>query len=403
MERMTRTGVWKAVHEKVLMRLLWIWILGMTGGYDAPAQDSDFADGSAADMSVTRISVADGVQDLRTLMMFWNLENFFDPFDDPLTSDEEFLPQGYRHWTWKKFVHKRNLIAKTILSVKDVAGIFPAIIGFAEVENRMVLSQLVSNTALVKLDYRILHRDSPDRRGIDVALIYREEDFLPVCTEWIPVSTDGRSTRDILHVKGVFRKSEHDSADIFVIHWPSKFGGEKQSLPLRMTAARILHEKVTSLNNSKKNIIVMGDFNDIPESAPVWYMADSSGLTVMGRSSGATATSFRDYKAEGTLKYKGKWELIDNFLLYSDTLVRLSESIGADRADIVKGVPESRTSEGIADLLCLPSVEMIIFNHPMLLEKDQKYLGHKPFRTYYGPRWNQGVSDHLPILLLFRQ
>ena len=113
----------------------------------------------------------------RPYMVFWNLENYFDPFDDSLTVDEEFTPGGYKHYTWKKFLVKRNLIAKTLLSMPDRYGDFPVLAAFAEVENRMVLRQLVEQTPLAKLGYGIIHRDSPDSRGIDVALIYRKELF----------------------------------------------------------------------------------------------------------------------------------------------------------------------------------------------------------------------------------
>lgn len=349
--------------KNAMRKVVWVWFIWTAVGNDVLAQNTDTVAGPVVTESLAADSPA-----LRTLLMFWNLENYFDPFDDPLTADEEFLPQGYRHWTWKKFEHKRNLIAKTILAVKEETGVFPAVIGFAEVENRMVLSRLVRNTALIKTGYEILHRNSPDSRGIDVALIYREEDFLPICTEWIPVSTGGRPTRDILYTRGILQRHNRDTVDIFVVHWPSKFGGEKQSLPLRMQTVRTLHNKFNIMNHSMKNIIVMGDFNDTPDSAPVRYMADSAGFSVMGGSSGTTATRFKNYRTEGSLKYKGKWELIDNFLLRSHRTERTSE--------------------------------MFIFNHPMLLERDTKYLGHKPFRTFYGPRWNKGVSDHLPILLL---
>ena len=108
-------------------------------------------------------------------VVFWNLENYFDPFDDSLTVDEEFTPAGEKHWTWKKFLVKRNLIAKVLLSMYDRYGDWPLAVGFAEVENRMVLRQLTEQTPLAKLGYGVVHRDSPDSRGIDVGFIYREE------------------------------------------------------------------------------------------------------------------------------------------------------------------------------------------------------------------------------------
>lgn len=385
--------------------VVWVWFIWTAVGYDVLAQNTDTVAGPVVTESLAADSPA-----LRTLLMFWNLENYFDPFDDLVTDDDEFLPQGYKHWTWKKFEHKRNLIAKTILAVKDDTGLLPAVIGFAEVENRMVLNQLVRNTALIKTGYEILHRNSPDRRGIDVALIYRTDDFMPIYTEWIPVSTDGRHTRDFLYVRGLLKPLSCDTLDIFVVHWPSKFGGEKQSLPFRMHAAHTLHDKVKTLNNNKKNVFVMGDFNDIPESVPMQYIADSAGFTVMGKSFGTTPTRFKDYKTEGTLKYKGKWEMIDNFLLLTDTSIcHNNGQQGTQTAQTFKDILPNLIQPCINDLgdsikktILLQKTEMFIFNHPMLLEKDRTYLGYKPFRTYYGPHWNKGVSDHLPILLLLQ-
>ena len=111
----------------------------------------------------------------RQYVVFWNLENYFDPFNDSLTLDDEFTPAGEKHWTWKKFLVKRNLIAKVLLSMRDRYGDWPLAVGFAEVENRMVLRQLTEQTPLAKLGYGVVHRDSPDSRGIDVGFIYREE------------------------------------------------------------------------------------------------------------------------------------------------------------------------------------------------------------------------------------
>lgn len=310
-------------------------------------------------------SPGDSVVFRSKFVMFWNVENFFDPFDDSLSLDDEFLPYGEKRWTWKKFLQKRNMVCKTILSVKDAHGGFPVLIGLAEIENYMVLSQLVRDTPLSKLGYGIIHRDSPDRRGIDVALLYREDEFRPLMTEAVPVPNGGRPTRDILHVCGIvdMGKGDTDTADIFVLHFPSKSGGERLTAPLRMEAAGILVQEIRNLlKDRRRNIIVMGDFNDVPTSEPVRYIADSSGLVNMGNVQDGLRLSDPASSVRGTIKYNGKWELIDNFFVN------------------------------------FPA-EMIIYNHPALCEEDGKYLGIKPFRTYYGPMWHGGASDHFPILL----
>ncbi len=332
---------------------------------------------------------------LKIPVMFWNVENFFDPFDDSLTRDEDFTPDGFKNWTWSKFLSKRNSIAKTIISVKDACGAYPAIVGLAEVENYLVLKQLTAETALARLDYGIVHRDSPDARGIDIALIYRREAFTPLQVRNFPVFTgSGRPTRDILYVKGLLRGSIHpdayppedisdnslpqDTLELFVVHFPSKFGGAAATGPLRDAAAMRLLEVIDSTGTippktvNQRNIIVMGDFNDSPESSSVRLLTES-GLVYAGENllerkkqkEQSADQRIPNLENHGTIKFDGRWELIDHFLV--------SPPLG--------------------------DCPMSIYAPAMLLEPDEKYLGTKPFRSFYGPRWNAGPSDHLPILL----
>ena len=298
----------------------------------------------------------------RPYMVFWNLENYFDPFDDPLTLDEEFTPDGYKHWTWSKFLDKRNLIAKALLSMHDRYGDFPVLAAFAEVENRMVLRQLVERTPLAKLGYGIVHRDSPDSRGIDVALIYRQDSFRVLDVRTLGVLTGGdRPTRDILYVAGVLTGTG-DTVHVFVNHWPSKFGGEEYTGPFRQAASDTLTRAVLALRDSLAgklpSIIVTGDFNDTPDSPPALSLTSGTGLVSL-------ALGLHE-AGEGSLKYNGRWELIDHFL--------------------VSGALEGSVME--------------IYSHPMLLEEDSKFLGVKPRRSFYGPMWHGGASDHLPLVLL---
>ena len=301
----------------------------------------------------------------RQYVVFWNLENYFDPFNDSLTLDDEFTPAGEKHWTWKKFLVKRNLIAKVLLSMRDRYGDWPLAVGFAEVENRMVLRQLTEQTPLAKLGYGVVHRDSPDSRGIDVGFIYREEYMTVLEVEARAVLTGReRPTRDILHVAAGLHLpgGQPDTMHCFINHWPSKFGGEEYSRPFRQAASDTLRRVVEALMDSVSGelppVIVMGDFNDTPDSPPVVSLQRGTGLLNPGLS--------LHERGEGTLKYNGRWELIDLFLINPS----------------------------------LKDARMEIYSHPLLLEEDEKFLGQKPFRTYYGPQWHGGASDHLPIVLL---
>ncbi|MFA5324889.1 MAG: endonuclease [Bacteroidales bacterium] len=314
------------------------------------------------------------------VFLFWNVENYFDPFNDPKTADEDFSFGGKNYWNWKKFEKKRNAIAKVILSAADKYECFPIIIGLAEIENKMVLNQIINETALYRLGYSIIHKNSPDKRGIDIALLYSNKDFNPLSTEFLQVTLpDSSSTRDILYVKGVLQNNppHEDTIHIFVNHWPSKLGGEKESLPKRMAAAKTLKTKVDSIFNLYKNIysssiypfqeyrtyntpniIIMGDFNDIPDGKPLMYLCDTL-LTNL------SIPLFHEGK--GTIKYQGEWEMIDQFII--------SKSL-------------------------ITNTEFSIFSPGFLLEEDKTYLGKKPFRTFIGPRYNGGISDHLPVVLI---
>lgn len=281
-----------------------------------------------------------------SVLFFWNLENYFDPFDDPATLDDEFTARGEKHWSWKRFEHKRNGIAKTILAASQ-HGEPPLLCAFAEVENRMVLKQLVQNTPLEKLDYGIIHRDSPDERGIDVALIYRKEGFKPLKVESVRVSEDF-NTRDILYVKGVMKG---DTVHVAVNHWPSKRGGAAISQTRRGVAQERLSALCDSISAASpgQRIIAIGDFNDTPENITLPLHNLAAPLARRG---------------EGTLKYRGNWEMIDQCLVSDTAGCRLQ-----------------------------------VFKPAFLVEQDRTFTGDKPRRTYIGPRHNGGLSDHLPIVL----
>lgn len=297
------------------------------------------------------------------LFMFWNVENFFDWKRDTVLSspsEEEFTSFGKRHWTKAKFNRKCHAIAKTILWVADEKGALPDVVGFAEVENRFVLEKLLSETVLRRLDYSIIHYDSPDPRGIDVALLYRKTRLKLLSSKPLRVySRDGPPllTRDILYAG--FATSGGDNIAVLVNHHPSKYGDD--SSWRREAAMARLSEITDSL--AKKgfgNIVATGDFNDTPESTKE-YSANMKNLAAPLAAKGI-----------GTIKYSGRWEMIDMFFVSPAIVQKYS------------------------------FVEMRVEKVPFLTVRDNTRSGEKPLRAYTGPRYTGGVSDHCPITLVIR-
>ena len=298
--------------------------------------------------------VARGQENDSLLVMFWNVENFFDWTDDGTgESDKEFSSSGSRRWTRKRFYAKCDAIAKSVMWTGDKYGRLPDIIAFAEVEKRGVLDKMIDYTLLRKYDYAVVHKDSPDRRGIDVALLYRKSSMSLISKSFVCPVYQGRkmSTRDILQAG--FMLENGSVINCLVNHHPSKFGGEKESEDRRIAAMTALRNMCDSLGN--KSLVAMGDFNDTPDGRQFDIIEDI--LINKGR-----PLHEDNY---GTIRYKGKWELIDFFLTSPD--------VDCSEMDIVK--------------------------IPFLMVYDKRYPGEKPLRTYSGPRYLGGVSDHCPIVI----
>ena len=285
-------------------------------------------------------------------VMFWNLENFYDNTDGGAgESDKEFSSSGTRRWTRRRFTAKCNTISKSIYHISDRYGRMPDFIGLAEVENERVLKRLIYDTALKKAGYSYIHFEGKDPRGIDVAALYLESSMKPESiTRKTPVyQGDTLLTRDILHIRMNVRG---DIFDFIVNHHPSKFGGEEASEGRRNAAMAALKELCDSIGSV--DVVAMGDFNDSPEGA-AFQLIDSS-LVNKGME--------LHRKGEGTIRFEGKWELIDMFL----------------------------TGPGV-------DAEMEICRMPFHIVREKKHPGEKPFRTYSGPRYIGGISDHFPIVL----
>ena len=332
-------------------------------------------------------------------IMFWNVENFFDPFDDSITLDDEFTSGGNYGWTWGRFNQKLNNIYKVIMSTGWEP---PDIIGLCEVENKWVLERLTRMTPLSKFEYHIIHHDSPDSRGIDVAMLYLPDSYRPLKTAFIPATglkTNDDPTRDILFVKGIMKS--RDTVNIFVNHWPSRYPGQVETMHKRRAAAIVLKRKTDSLFTSEPGckIIIMGDFNDEPWDESISEILcvgvvrnekepDSGGrketrseepIAALPRDSISDVVIIRNdlynlipslkRSITGTLKFEGRWYLFDQFMISGDLLARII------------------------------SYEIEIVDHNFLLIPDEDYTGMKPFRTYNGYIYTGGYSDHLPVIL----
>lgn len=309
-------------------------------------------------------------------LVFYNVENLFDVKNDSLTNDDEFTPEGGRHWTYNRLKKKLQNTSKVILS--STGWSVPTIIALCEVENRYVLEQLRKETPLKSIPYKIIHKESPDFRGIDVALLYNSEDFYPLEYEYFPLLNKNGvalKSREILYVSGVL--GGIDTIHIFVNHWPSRYSGVMETRALRNGAAKLLNEKVSIVLNEdeKSKIIIVGDFNDQPKDESLTKYLKAS-LLSKPASSGRlyNLSAGWDKPNEGTLKYQSQWFVFDQIIVSEELL---------------------SSQKGLFTKLEWAS----IYRSPFLLEEDKTYGGKKPARTYSGFKYSGGFSDHLPVVL----
>jgi exonuclease III len=307
-------------------------------------------------------------------VMFYNTENLYDTEDDPLTDDAEFLPDGAKKWDYYKYNDKLQKIAKVIVAVGGENG--NGLVGLCELENRKVLTDLIRNTPLAAGGYEIIHRDSKDPRGSDVALLYKKDAFKLIFFDFYEFKAPGDSlkSRDILYAKGIVKNT--DTLHVFINHWPSRRGGKEASEAKRMISAAILRHHVDSILNINKNakIIILGDFNDVPSDRSlheVLMAKDSSELK-----SGDLFNYMYKYnkKGQGSYKFQAEWDMLDQ-IIGSYTLIGNNELLHAGYSD------------------------SHIFSADWMLTDDVKFPGKKPIRTFQGPRYLGGPSDHLPVYI----
>jgi hypothetical protein len=309
--------------------------------------------------------------------MFYNSENLFDTENDSLTNDDEFTNSGERRWNYRRLKEKADRLAKVILA----AGKWnpPIFVGLCEIEGLRSLETLTKQTSLNKYGYKIIHQDSPDRRGIDVALIYRPDLFKPTYYKAIPVIDpldQNFKTRDILMVTGIIGSC--DTVHLFVNHWPSRYGGMMETVKYRKLAATILKRSIDEVlaKQPRTKIICMGDFNDSPDDDSILKELNAvKSNTPLVNGELVNLSSIWANRPIQTLKNLYTWQVFDQWLV-SDYFLETDN--------------------------CIKFLSVEIFDAPFLLEPDLKYGGLKPKRTYVGYQYQEGFSDHLPITIKVR-
>lgn len=304
---------------------------------------------------------------------FYNIENLFDTVDDIHTNDDDFLPYSAKRWTEKRYNKKLRKLGQVISQIgNDDIDLPPVIVGLAEVENEKVVSDLIQSKYLKYYNYSIVHYDSSDERGIDVAFIYDNNRFIVHSSEPYIIHLENELgerdfTRDVLLVSG-----ELDGSMVHVIinHWSSRREGEKETEYKRLAGADVVNNIITELRNTYLNpqIIVMGDFNDNPDNNSLKCIEQTSSL-------------FNPFKTlwtneRGSQAYHSEWNLFDQVLFSANFFDANDSPLDFKKANI--------------------------FDSKFLTQYHGKYKG-EPFRTYVGKRYKGGYSDHFPVYIEVKQ
>ena len=326
------------INDKLLPKLRWRWVIGLS-------------------FIFFHISIAESQQ---LTFVELNCENLFDYQDDEGKDDSEYLPEATRHWAKKRYWQKLNNISQSLLSCSE-EGI-PDLIALCEVENDSVLHDLTKRSLLRNAGYEYIMTSSPDLRGIDVALLYSPFSFKPVKSCFLRVDpiSGMRPTRDILYVSG--QVISGDTLHVFVVHFPSRFGGERYSRPFRKVVADRLCLSLDSIQrlNPDARILIAGDFNDSHDSPALKQIYSHNIQNLTKEAHGL-------HGVKGTYRYQGEWGSIDHIL----------------------------SSRALYNKVDTAFVHSPLF----LLEEEKLYGGYRPRRTYIGMRHQSGFSDHLPLVV----
>lgn len=330
-------------------------------------------------MLIILISIALSAQDKKlniAIVAFYNVENLYDTIDDPKTDDGEFLPDGIQGWNSAKYNLKLERISEVISKIgQDVVPGGPVVIGLSEIENRLVLEELINTETLKSKNYGIVQYNSPDRRGVDVALLYQKSRFIVEGSKPFRLKTADTSlrTRDQLLVWG---KLDGEEMYFLVNHWPSRRGGEQRSAPKRKDAALLakhISDSLLAMNPNTK-FIIMGDLNDNPNNASIAKHLNAKGDLEKIVPGDLYDPMFKLYEdGIGSYAYRDSWDLYDQFVVTS-TLT------GSDKSSY-------------------KLLKAKIFNDQFLKQKTGTFTGY-PWRTAAGGQYLMGYSDHFPIYMV---
>ncbi len=306
---------------------------------------------------------------------FYNVENLFDTKNTPGGNDAEFTPEGKNKWTEERYNKKLNDISEVLSSINKKE--LPEIIGLCEIENREVLEDLVKTKLLSGGDYKIEQYESPDFRGIDCALLYRPDEFEVIKSSPIKVEFNDDlkfTTRDILYVTG--KTNNDEEFHIFVNHWPSRIGGLAQTEPKRIAVAKLLKSKIDSVQNSNPNanIIVMGDLNDEPSNKSINEVLNAQSPEVENAALVNLMFPIHQNK-QGSYNYRGNWNMLDNVIVSPNLLDN-------------KGF-QCKEMQGF------------VFHEKWMEYENKGEMS--PNRTYGGPNYYGGVSDHFPVYIQLKR
>ncbi|MBI3135958.1 MAG: endonuclease [Bacteroidetes bacterium] len=306
-------------------------------------------------------------------IMFYNVENLFHPENDSLKNDDEFTEEGTRHWTYQRYNDKLAKIGKTAIAIGGWEP--PAVIGLCEVENLQCLKDLVYNSPLKEFGYNVVHQESKDSRGIDVAFIYRPEHFklLGYYSYELIFPINPGPSRDILYMKGLVGK---DTLHLFVNHWPSRYGGQLATEPKRQFAALTLRQKFDSLMTLDPGayILAMGDFNDHPDDVSMHELLRAQKDSASLKTGDLMNLIWQYENSKGTHNYQHEWGILDQFIV--------TQSLSMGTAGLY--APLNRAQ---------------IFDADYLLEPESDGIGKTTNRTYDGFTYHGGYADHLPVYM----
>ncbi len=311
---------------------------------------------------------------------FYNVENLFDTINNPNKIDEQFTPKSDKKWNSARYMKKINDLGKVISSIN--INELPEIVGLCEIENKTVLTDLTNNKFLSKGNYSFVHEESPDVRGIDVALLYNKDEFRYLNHQNYRIHYDFEpetTTRDILYVSGELKNGEN--LHIFVNHWSSRRNGQEKSEPKRLHTANILRSKIDSIQkiNKKAKIVIIGDFNDEPTNKSL-YQVLNAGNNQRSNNNKVLYNLMYDKSVNGmgSYNFRGNWNMLDNIII--------SQSLLKNKKGYIVSTDGGQ-----------------IFKERWMLYDNVKTGQMTPSKTYGGPNYYGGISDHFPVYLILKK